>query len=153
MRVFFYKYFFKCSPYLSDVKTSSFVSAWTQWFTVHEIKTNLQKLYISYAFQFYYFYRFIEIGGAFYKIEGYSPSTLLTLSLHIHTHTLLAISRNPSVAFKQLSFTIKELTLRKMRNFHLISWRGNFVETHIFCRVLWDSPETLLFHKISTPGN
>ena len=37
---------------------------------------------------------------------------------------------------------INKVIPRKIPNFHLISWYGNFVERHSFCIVLGDSPET-----------
>ena len=46
-------------------------------------------------------------------------------------------------------FLIK--TLRKIPSFHLTSWCGNFVEMHSSRIVSGDSPETVSFHKISTP--
>ena len=63
-----------------------------------------------------------------------------------------------TIVVKKLKFQskIQFFNLRKILKFHLISWCGNFVETHSFCRVSGDSPETprkLPFHNISTPGN
>ena len=34
-------------------------------------------------------------------------------------------------------------SLHKIPKFHLISWCGNFVERHRFCRISGESPETL----------
>ena len=56
--------------------------------------------------------------------------------------------------------TLFSKTLRRMPQFHLISWFGNFVESHSFREILWKGTgsvynytETVPFHKISTPGN
>ena len=45
-------------------------------------------------------------------------------------------------AFLKVSQMFQE-TLRKIPKFRLISWLGNFVETHSCCRVLGELPETL----------
>ena len=42
------------------------------------------------------------------------------------------------------------ITLDKILQFHLISWRGNFVEAHNFRRILVESPDTLRKLSIST---
>ena len=56
------------------------------------------------------------------------------------------IYRNAFLKISQMS----QETLRKIPKFHLISWCGNFVETHSFCKILSESPETLGKLKVPT---
>ena len=54
--------------------------------------------------------------------------------------------------FYIVSFLIllQDHTLRKIPKFQLISWCGNFVETHNFRRLSRNSAETVRFFEIST---
>ena len=46
-----------------------------------------------------------------------------------------------------------QLKSRKISQFHLTTWCGNFVQTHSFCRVSGKSLGNCAFTQIHTPGN